>query len=181
MNIREEGIVDKVQDITSKVCGSNNKVIVLVIKDRLIGRLRRVRVSISLVLAIVRIKVLSFHVVRLGRGSTRGGFWAKGGAQLLGKGRGTASGQREGHELLSIAVAGASITTSPIEDGTRLLICTRRVRPTRSSRRSSRRRNNNTNNSVVGRGWAGCSWSKWEELERRRVVGIGTSLVVTGQ
>ncbi|KAM7259467.1 hypothetical protein ACFE04_015208 [Oxalis oulophora] len=79
-----------------------------------------------------------------------------------------ASGQREGHESLSIAVAGASITTSPIEDGTRLLICTRRVRPTRSSRPNSRGRNNNTSNLVVGRGWAGCSWSEWEELERGR-------------
>ncbi|KAM7261795.1 hypothetical protein ACFE04_020872 [Oxalis oulophora] len=94
-----------------------------------------------------------------GWAEARGGFWAKGGAQLLGKGRGTTYGQREGHESLSIAVAGASITTSPIEDGTRLLICTRRVRPTRSSRRSSR---------------AGCSWSEWEELERGRLVGTGT-------
>ncbi|KAM7269704.1 hypothetical protein ACFE04_025201 [Oxalis oulophora] len=110
----------------------------------------------------------------VGWAEARGGFWAKGGAQILGKGRGTASGQREGHESLSIAVAGASITTSPIEDGTRLLICTRRVRPTRSSRRSSRRRNNNTSNSVVGRGWAGCSWSEWEEFERGRLVGTWT-------
>ncbi|KAM7277010.1 hypothetical protein ACFE04_018876 [Oxalis oulophora] len=62
----------------------------------------------------------------VGWAEARGGFWAKGGARLLGKGRDTASGQREGHESLSIAVAGASITTSPIEDGTRLLICTRR-------------------------------------------------------
>ncbi|KAM7260951.1 hypothetical protein ACFE04_026426 [Oxalis oulophora] len=116
-----------------------------------------------------------------GWAEARGGFWTKGGAplgrgsrRLLGKGRGTASGQREGHESLSIVVAGASITTSPIEDGTRFLICTRRVRPTRSSRRSSRRRNNNTSNLVVGRGRAGCSWSEWEELERGRLVGTGT-------